>query len=108
MTFKLFFLSGFLTLLLSSCSSLDDWLAVSTPIPLTETPAPTSTIIWFPPSATPTPQFLSTKAPTPEMRPVKWDSVNALHSDLCGIRSVVRLSNTTTDGAQSSVAKSSF
>lgn len=69
MTFKLFFLSGFLTLLLSSCSSLDDWLAVSTPIPLTETPAPTSTRVWFPPSATPTPQLLSTKEPTPEMRP---------------------------------------
>lgn len=69
MTFKRFLFSGFLTLLLSSCSSLNDWLAVSTPIPSTETPPPTSTRVWFPPSATPTPQLLSTKAPTPEMRP---------------------------------------
>ena len=58
-----------LTLLLTSCSALDTILATSTPLPATETPAPTSTIVWFPPSATPTPQFLSTKAPTPEMRP---------------------------------------
>lgn len=48
---------------------MEDWLAVSTPIPLTETPAPTPTRVWFPPSATPTPQILSTKEPTPEMRP---------------------------------------
>lgn len=48
---------------------MDAFLATNTPEPATETPAPTSTIIWFPPSATPTPQFLSTKAPTPEMRP---------------------------------------
>ena len=48
---------------------MDAFLATNTPAPATETPAPTSTIIWFPPSATPTPQFLSTKAPTPEMRP---------------------------------------
>ncbi|NWF65068.1 MAG: hypothetical protein HXY38_12265 [Chloroflexi bacterium] len=54
---------------MTSCSSPDDWLAVSTPIPATETPPPTSTRVWFPPSATPTPQALSTKAPTPEMRP---------------------------------------
>lgn len=54
---------------ITACSSINDWLAVSTPIPLTETPAPTPTRVWFPPSATPTPQFLSTKEPTPEMRP---------------------------------------
>ncbi|HNB36620.1 MAG TPA: hypothetical protein PK414_10400 [Anaerolineales bacterium] len=48
---------------------MDDWLATNTPIPATETPPPTSTIVWFPPSATPTPQLLTTKAPTPEMRP---------------------------------------
>lgn len=69
MTFKRLFLSGFTAFLLSSCSFMDNWLAVSTPIPLTETPHPTSTRIWFPPSETPTPQNLSTKAPTPEMRP---------------------------------------
>lgn len=48
---------------------MDDWLVTNTPIPATETPPPTSTIVWFPPSATPTPQLLTTKAPTPEMRP---------------------------------------
>ncbi len=48
---------------------MDVWLATSTPMPVTETPPPTSTIVWFPPSATPTLQTLSTKAPTPEMRP---------------------------------------
>ncbi|MBN8582209.1 MAG: hypothetical protein J0L96_16195, partial [Anaerolineae bacterium] len=58
-----------LPLFLTSCSTMDAFLATNTPAPATETPAPTSTIIWFPPSATPTPQFLSTKAPTPEMRP---------------------------------------
>lgn len=58
-----------MTILLTSCSALDEMLATNTPMPATETPAPTSTIVWFPPSATPTLQFLSTKAPTPEMRP---------------------------------------
>lgn len=69
MTFKRFLLSSFLALWLASCSAVDDFLATSTPMPATETPLPTSTIVWFPPSATPTPQHLSTKAPTPEMRP---------------------------------------
>ncbi len=58
-----------LILFLTSCASINDWLAVSTPIPRTETPPPTSTRVWFPPSATPTPQVLPTKEPTPEMRP---------------------------------------
>ncbi|HNO93240.1 MAG TPA: hypothetical protein PKJ84_03665, partial [Anaerolineales bacterium] len=69
MTFKRILRSGLLALLLTSCSALDEMLATNTPSPATETPAPTSTIVWFPPSATPTLQFLSTKAPTPEMRP---------------------------------------
>jgi hypothetical protein len=69
MTFKRFLFSSFLTLLFTSCTTLDSFLATHTPEPATETPLPTSTIIWFPPSATPTPQLLSTKAPTPEMRP---------------------------------------
>ena len=54
---------------LTSCSAVDAFLATNTPMPATETPVPTSTIVWFPPSATPTSQFLATKAPTPEMRP---------------------------------------
>jgi hypothetical protein len=48
---------------------MDAFLATDTPMPATETPLPSPTIVWFPPSATSTPQFLSTKAPTPEMRP---------------------------------------
>lgn len=35
----------------------------------TETPPPSPTIVWFPPSATPTPRVLSTNAPTPERKP---------------------------------------
>lgn len=69
MTFKRFLFSSFLALLLTSCSAMDAFLATDTPKPATETPLPSPTIVWFPPSATPTPQFLSTKAPTPEMRP---------------------------------------
>jgi hypothetical protein len=54
----------------SSCAVLDVWNATPAPILLTETPLPTSTIDWFPASATPTLGALSTpKPPTPEMRP---------------------------------------
>ncbi|MBK6792566.1 MAG: hypothetical protein IPG80_08480 [Anaerolineales bacterium] len=69
MTFQRFLISGFLAVFLTSCSAMDALLATSTPMPATETPPPTATILWFPPSATSTPQLLSTKAPTPEMRP---------------------------------------
>jgi hypothetical protein len=49
---------------------LDALNATPAPILLTETPQPTSTIVWFPPSATPTLGASSTqKPPTPEMRP---------------------------------------
>lgn len=58
-----------MTLLLASCSQLDAILATPTPLMQTETPLPTATINWFPASATPTVQVLSTKSPTPEMRP---------------------------------------
>lgn len=58
-----------ITILLASCAGMDGLPATSTPISPTETPLPTSTQIWFPPSATPTPQAVTTKAPTPEMRP---------------------------------------
>jgi len=55
--------------LLASCAAMDEWLATPTPMIPTETALPTPTIVWFPPSATPTLQTLSTKVPTPEMRP---------------------------------------
>ena len=69
MTFKRFLISTLLANFLISCSAMDAWLATSTPVMPTETPLPTATIDWFPPSVTPTLQTLSTKAPTPEMRP---------------------------------------
>jgi hypothetical protein len=59
----------FALLLLTSCSAIDSFLALPTPIPPTETPIPTATIVWFPPSVTPSPQYLLTREPTPEMRP---------------------------------------
>jgi hypothetical protein len=58
-----------MTLFISSCAQLDAILATPTPLTATETPLPTPTINWFPPSATPTLKALSTQAPTPEMRP---------------------------------------
>ncbi|MBI3152632.1 MAG: hypothetical protein HYZ21_10900 [Chloroflexi bacterium] len=58
-----------MTCLLTSCAQLDAILATPIPLTPTETPPPTPTINWFPPSATPTLQTFSTKAPTPEMRP---------------------------------------
>ena len=69
MTFKRILILNLLTLLLASCGVMDSFLATNTPVPATETPPPTSTIVWFPPSATPTLQQSSTKVPTPEMRP---------------------------------------
>lgn len=57
------------TFLITSCAFLDSMNATPVPIFLTETPLPTSTIVWFPPSATPSPQAFSTYPPTPEMRP---------------------------------------
>lgn len=57
-----------LAMTLTSCSSLDNLLATSTPVILTQTPLPTSTIVWFPPTATPTLGVDSiNKTPTPEM-----------------------------------------
>jgi hypothetical protein len=52
--------------LISSCIPAD-----VTPIPITttETPLPTSTIVWFPPSETPTVGVIITSQPTAEMRP---------------------------------------
>ncbi|GAB1470309.1 hypothetical protein MASR2M66_11860 [Chloroflexota bacterium] len=69
MTLKQIIFSSFLILLLTSCSALDEFFATNTPVPATETSVPTATIVWFPPSATPTLQLFTTKAPTPEMRP---------------------------------------
>jgi hypothetical protein len=61
----LIFLSA---LMLTGCASAanDSLLIDST---ATETPLPSPTIVWFPPSATPPPQALATQIPTPEQKP---------------------------------------
>ncbi|MBC7875708.1 MAG: hypothetical protein H7Y59_00940 [Anaerolineales bacterium] len=56
-------------MLASSCTALDALNATPLPIIPTETPLPTSTIVWFPPSATPTLGVFATNPPTPEKRP---------------------------------------
>lgn len=55
--------------LVTSCAALDSLNTTPTASISTETALPTSTIVWFPPSITPSPQAFSTYAPTPEMRP---------------------------------------
>ncbi|MCJ7432095.1 MAG: hypothetical protein MUO77_01265 [Anaerolineales bacterium] len=54
---------------LTACSALDIFAAPSLPISVTETPPPSATLVWFPPSATPTIQLFATKTATPEKRP---------------------------------------
>ncbi len=57
-----------LALILTGCVDLPD-----TPLPANSTatiaPLPSPTIVWFPPSATPPPQVLTTQVPTPEQKP---------------------------------------
>ena len=58
-----------LSITLTSCTTLAD-TQIQNFAPATETPAPPSpTIVWFPPTATATPQLFPTKAPTPEQKP---------------------------------------
>lgn len=63
-----FILAITLTLGLTGCAGLED-ASILTPPPGTSTPLPSPTIVWFPPSATLTPQVFSTQAPTPEQKP---------------------------------------
>lgn len=63
--------SGFvlaLTLWGASCLSMEAVPPTVTPAP-TDTPVPTETIVWFPPSATPTALSVPTYTATPEMSP---------------------------------------
>ena len=69
MTFKRIFLPILLLAWMLACTSADLLSTAPTAIAPTETPPPTSTPVWFPASATPTPAAFSTKVPTPEMRP---------------------------------------
>lgn len=67
-------LSLLLALLLAACTT---FLPTATPLPPTETPAPSptpsATIIWFPPTATPTQRALPSPQPTPNLRPALTD-----------------------------------
>ena len=55
-------------LILSACLPLNAIQPTATPVP-TETTLPTATIVWFPPSATPTALAVPTYTGTPEMSP---------------------------------------
>ena len=57
-----------MTSMLAACLPLNVAPITETPIP-TETPSPTPTIVWFPPSATPTLNAIPTYTATPEMSP---------------------------------------
>ena len=57
-----------MTLLLTACLPLDVALPTESPIP-TDTPLQTPTIVWFPPSPTPTLLVFPTYTGTPEMNP---------------------------------------
>jgi hypothetical protein len=63
-----FLLLLFGLLLLTACLPLDATLPTMTPQP-TDMATPTPTIVWFPPSATPTLLAIPTYTATPEMRP---------------------------------------
>jgi len=57
-----------MTLLLSACLPVDSTLPTATPLP-TDAATQTPTIVWFPPSATPTLLAFPTYTATPEMSP---------------------------------------
>ena len=64
--FTLVFFGG--SLLLAACLPLNALPATETPLP-SDTPPPTETIVWFPASATSTPNAIPTYTGTPEMNP---------------------------------------
>ncbi|MCC6568768.1 MAG: hypothetical protein IT315_05975, partial [Anaerolineales bacterium] len=64
-TILIIFVIGFL---ISSCLPADAIPAAPT-LPPSETPLPTPSVVWFPPSATPTFPEIVTAASTPEMKP---------------------------------------
>ena len=62
-------LLSLLTVALSACTTaVDSPIQQSLPPTVTNVP-PTATIVWFPPTDTPTPQPVVTTAPTPERKP---------------------------------------
>lgn len=57
-----------LPVILPACANAAENSLPSTP-PATETPLPSPTIVWFPPSATPSPQAFASQVPTPNQKP---------------------------------------
>jgi hypothetical protein len=58
-----------MTIFLNACAPLDASLITATPAQPTETPFMTPTIVWFPPSATPSPAAVASQTPIPDMHP---------------------------------------
>ncbi len=58
-----------MTWILTACSPLDASRITATPAQPTETPFQTPTIVWFPPSSTPSPAAVASQPATPEMHP---------------------------------------
>jgi hypothetical protein len=54
-------------LLLTACTGAELDVITATPRPPTPTPFQTPTIVWFPPTVTPTPHPIITQPPTPDM-----------------------------------------
>jgi len=53
----------------SACAALPEAPTPQPPLPTFTLPPPTPTIVWFPATETPTPQFVPTQGPTPERKP---------------------------------------
>ncbi len=67
-----------LTLLLASCSVLGERpLGTATPRPPTPTPILSPTVVWFPPTETPTPRALTSPTAPPDWRPSIGDVIKA-------------------------------
>lgn len=74
-----------MTLVLTSCSPVEILAAPAPTLISTITPSITPTIVWFPPSATPSPQLYLTRTATAEMRPGLGDLLvndNFAYADL--------------------------
>ena len=62
-------LLGLLALALSACAAAADSPIQDMPAAAATGAPPSPTIVWFPPSVTPTPQLIATIPPTPERKP---------------------------------------
>jgi hypothetical protein len=64
-----------MTFLLNACAPFDASSITATPAQPTETPLQTPTIVWFPPSATPSPAAIASQTPIPDMHPGLGDTL---------------------------------